>query len=396
MTMKLLFLFFITVFIIGGCKSTTTDENVDFYPVALKMANAVVERNDSLVIYNNPTSVKWKYDLAMLGQAMCNLDPDTTYNNYYKDFIDYFVNEEGSLKKYERMKYNLDYFNPAKGLLKFYKNTGDKKYRIAIDTILSQLENQPRTKDGGYCHKKIYNGQIWLNSSYMYTPFLVNYANTFNQPQWIDTVLFQLQYTYNVTADPADGLMYHAWDETRSEVWANPQTGLSPNKWGRGMGWYMMALADVLDLMPDNYNGRDKIEDIFRDTAHALLKVRDEKSKLWYQILDKANKEYNYPETSCSAMFIYAFAKGANMGVLPEKFRDVGVESLEALIKQSVLTDTDRRLTLTNISGAAGLGMKSYRNGTFEYYINQKKIDNDAKGVAPFLMAITELKNTQY
>ncbi len=380
----------------GGCKSTTSEKDVDFYPVALNLANAVIERNDSLVIYNNPNSVKWQYDFAMLGKAISKVDTSKNFRNYYKNFIDYFVNEEGEIKKYDPSKYNLDYFNPAKGLLTFYKNTGEEKYRIALNTILSQLENQPRTSDGGYCHKDIYPGQIWLNSTYMYTPFLIDYANTFNKPNWIDTVLFQLEYTYNVTADPVDGLLYHAWDEKRSEAWADPQTGLSPNKWGRGMGWYMMALADVLALIPDDHNGRNKIENIFRDTAKSLLKVRDEKLKLWYQVLDKGNLEYNYLETSCSAMFIYAFAKGVNIGVLPQKYHDIAVESLQSLINYSVITDTDNRLSLTNISGSAGLGVKSYRNGSFEYYINQKQIDNDAKGVAPFLMAIIELDNKNY
>jgi unsaturated rhamnogalacturonyl hydrolase len=392
--MKLNFgLYVLLIVLISGCKSKPSNSDIDFYPMALKMAKSVVERNDSLIIYNNPNSVKWKYDFAMLGQAMCTLDSGKTYYNYYKDFIDYFVDEAGNIKKYDRTKYNLDYFNPAKGLLKFYKETGDEKYRIAAQTILSQLKNQPRTSDGGYCHKQIYDGQIWLNSTYMYTPFLVDYANTFNKPNWIDTVLFQLQYTYDVTVDPTDGLMYHAWDETRSQSWADPVTGLSPHKWGRGMGWYMMALADVLELMPEDETKHKNLETIFKNTAKALLKVRDDNTKLWYQVLDMGNEQYNYPETSCSAMFIYAFAKGVNIGVLPQKYRDIAVESLQSLINHSVITDTDNRLSLTNISGPAGLGVKSYRNGSFEYYINQKQIDNDAKGVAPFIMAITEFNN---
>ena len=154
-----------------------------------------------------------------------------------------------------------------------------------------------------------------------------------------------------------------------------------------------MALADVIDLMPENETKHKNIESIFKNTAKALLKVRDDHTKLWYQVLDMGNEEYNYPETSCSAMFIYAFAKGANIGILPQKYRTIAIESLQALINHSVITGTDNRLSLTNISGPAGLGVKSYRNGSFEYYINQKQIDNDAKGVAPFLMAITELNN---
>lgn len=359
---------------------------------ALDLANAVMSRNDSLAIYNNPASVKWTYDLGMLGQAIEKVNSsDSRYFNYNKNFIDLFVNENGSISTYKSTDFNLDDFCPAKSLLDLYQKTGDEKYSRAIDTIMLQLKNQPRTSNGGYCHKRIYDHQIWLNSSYMLEPFLAQYAHDFNQPQWYDTICFQLINTYNLTVDSNDGLMVHAWDETRKQNWADPVTGKSPNKWGRGMGYYAMALVDVLAYLPKDHPERKELETMLKDISKSLLKVRDKSTGLWFQILDKGDKEYNYIESSCSAMFIYAFAKGVNLGILPEKYKEIASESFLNLAKNCVKTDVDQLPTLTHISGPAGLGIKVLRDGSFEYYINQQQIDNDPKGVAPLIMAAVEL-----
>lgn len=375
-----------------ACSSSSSNNSVKKENWALDLANAVMSRNDSLAIYNNPASVKWTYDLGMLGQAIEKVNSsDSRYFNYNKNFIDLFVNENGSISTYKSTDFNLDDFCPAKSLLDLYQKTGDEKYSRAIDTIMLQLKNQPRTSNGGYCHKRIYDHQIWLNSSYMLEPFLAQYAHDFNQPQWYDTICFQLINTYNLTVDSNDGLMVHAWDETRKQNWADPVTGKSPNKWGRGMGYYAMALVDVLAYLPKDHPERKELETMLKDISKSLLKVRDKSTGLWFQILDKGDKEYNYIESSCSAMFIYAFAKGVNLGILPEKYKEIASESFLNLAKNCVKTDVDQLPTLTHISGPAGLGIKVLRDGSFEYYINQQQIDNDPKGVAPLIMAAVEL-----
>ncbi|MBN2806904.1 MAG: glycoside hydrolase family 88 protein [Prolixibacteraceae bacterium] len=357
-----------------------------------RLADAVMKRNDSLVIYNNPSSIRWQYDVAMLGQAIGQLDNEhSVYFQYFRNYFDHFIDSEGEIHTYELQAYDLDDVFPANGLLTLYEKTGEEKYLLAVHEIITQFNGQPRTKSGAFCHKKIYDGQLWLNSAYMYGPFLARYANMFNQPQWFDTICFQLKNIYEHTIDTSDGLMVHAWDETRTQKWASAETGKSPNKWGRGMGWYLMALVDVLQFLPADHPEKAELSAMLEHLSEALLKVRDKETGLWYQILDRGNEPYNYIETSCSAMIIYAYAKASTLGMLPPKYHDVAREAFLSLTNRFVKTGSDQLPTLTNISGPAGLGIKAHRDGSFEYYINQKQIDNEPKGIAPLIMAAIEL-----
>ena len=389
--MKYLYLILSIVVVLQGCNSS--ERNIsEIKKWSLDLAETAIIRNDTLARYNNPSKIKWQYDIAMLGEAIYMLkDADSKYSDYYSNFIDYFVTNEGSIKKYNLSDFNLDFVNPAKGLLCFYEIKKEEKYLKALDTIMLQIKMQPRTHNGGFWHKKIYPDQVWLNSTYMLDPFLARYAKLFNEPQWYDSACFNLILTYNLTVDSTDGLMCHAWDESKSQVWADPVTGKSPNKWGRGMGWYLMALVDVLEILPEDHKERKNLEKILLSVSESLLKVKDKKMKLWYQVLYNNNQQYNYIETSCSAMFIYSFAKAYNLGLLPVKYYDVAVESFNSLVKNFIKIDKDQLPTLTNICGQAGIGGKVHKDGSFGYYINQEQIDNDPKGIAPLIMASVEI-----
>lgn len=373
----------------GGVSKKDTGHDVKW---SISLADAVMQRNDSLTIYNNPSSIRWQYDVAMLGQALSRIDNhDARYFQYFKSYFDYFVDDAGNIHTYELEAYDLDDVYPANGLLTLYEKTGEAKYLKAVQQIMIQFDEQPRTREGAFCHKKIYNGQLWTNSAYMAGPFLTRYAQMFNEPLWFDTVCFLLINIYEHTLDPSDGLMVHAWDETRTQKWANSETGKSPNKWGRGMGWYLMGLVDVLENLPEDHPQRVRLVSMLEQLSEALLRVRDKESGLWFQILDKGNEPYNYIETSCSAMFVYAFAKASAMGVLPQKYHEVAKEAFHTITKRFITKGPDQLPTLTNISGPAGLGIKAHRDGSFEYYINQKQIDNEPKGIAPLIMAAIEL-----
>ena len=232
---------------------------------------------------------------------------------------------------------------------------------------------------------------MWLDGIYMASPFLAQYANDFNKPAWFDTVTFQIIHIYSKTYDPATGLLYHAWDESKSQAWCNPETGQSKEFWGRAMGWYMMAIVDVLGYLPNDHPQRDSVINILLKTSEALLRVRDPKTGLWYQVLNKGNQEGNYLEASCSSMFTYAFAKGARMGYLPSKYLDIAKQSFQAIVENFIRIGEDGVPVMTNICGAAGLGGNPYRDGSYQYYINEKRVDNDTKGVAPFILAAIEL-----
>jgi len=359
---------------------------------SVRMAESVINRADSLVNYLNPEKIKWQYDVAFLGQAidrLGNIDPK--YSLYMEDYVGYFVQNDGSVIDYDPAEYNLDRINPAKSIITVYKRTGNPVYRTALDQFVKQLETHPKTHAGGYWHKKIYPWQMWLDGIYMASPFLAQYAKEFNAPEWFDTVTHQIKLIYSKTLDPASGLLLHAWDESRTQKWCDPATGKSKYPWSRAMGWYTMAIADVLNFLPEDHPDRDSILTILRSTCDALLKVRDPKTGLWFQVLNEGGREGNYIEGSGSAMFTYVFARGANKGYLDKKYLDIANETFDGIIKELITEDEKGLLTMHNICGGCGLGGNPYRDGSYEYYITEKRVDNDPKGVAPFIIAAIEL-----
>ncbi len=360
--------------------------------LSFAMANTVITKSDSLIWYKPLPKPKWTYDLAFLGQALDKLGHiDIKFSNYGKDYIDYFVNDDGIISGYKFQDYNLDNINPGKLLFIHYKRTGDNKYKIAIDKLFSQILKQPKTNSGGFWHKQRYPYQMWLDGVYMSSPFIVEYASVFNKPMYFDLATNQIKHIYQKTIDPNTGLLYHAWDESKKQLWCNSNTGQSKHFWSRAMGWYAMAIVDVLDFLPENHKDRSDIILILNNVVEALLKVDDQKLGLWYQVLDRGGDEGNYIETSGSAMFIYVLAKAAKKGYLPSSYFDLANTKFNSLVKTSLHTDNKGFITLTNIVGGCGLGGNPYREGDYKYYINEKRIDNDPKGVAPFILAAVEL-----
>lgn len=304
-------------------------------------------------------------------------------------YMDRMVKEDGSIPRYDMEKYNIDYINPARNLIILYKKTGEEKYKKALGQFITQMENHPKTESGGYWHKKRYPWQIWLDGVYMGMPFLTMYAKEFDAPKWYDVATHEIKLVYEKTRDPETGLLYHAWDESKEQKWADPETGLSPHFWSRAMGWYVMAIVDVLDYLPEDHPDRDDLVGILKNTLDALLKVRDEESGVWYQVLDQGGREGNYLEGSGTAMYIYAMAKGVNKGYLNEKYLEVANEAFNDMVNTFIIEDG--LISMVNICGSCGLGGTPYRDGSYEYYTTEKIVKNDCKGVAPFIMAAIEL-----
>lgn len=385
-----------TILIVGlfiGCSANNKTQKKEQKPFswAIQFADATIARNDSLVSYNG-NKPKYEYDLAFLAGAIDKLGPvHPKYSEYAKAYIDYFVHDDGTINGHKLADYNIDRVRPGLNMLELYKRTGDEKYRKAIETLVSQMETQPKTNSGGFWHKTIYPYQMWLDGIYMGSPFLARYAKDFNQTKWFDVVTFQIQEIYRETLDTKTGLLYHAWDESRTERWCNPETGQSKHFWSRAEGWYVMAIVDVLDYLPENHPKRSAIIEILNNVCTALLKVQDEKTGLWYQVLDMGGKEGNYLEASGTAMFIYTFAKGAKNGYLDKKYLEIANTAFDNMVKVMVKTGADGMPVLTNTCGACGLGGNPYREADYNYYVTEKQVDNDQKGVAPFILAAIEL-----
>ncbi len=355
------------------------------------MAESVISRSDSLIYYvdRNP---KWAYDVAFLGLAMERLgSADPRYSKYLQDWVDFFVKPDGSIKDYRRNEYNLDRLLPGRDVMVLYRKTGKQEYRIALDSLIRQLESHPKTKSGGYWHKKIYPWQMWLDGIFMGSTFMVQYAKEFNQPKWFDVAAFQTKLIYRETLDPSSGLLMHAWDESKEQKWCDPATGKSRYPWSRATGWYIMAITDILDYLPQKHPDRDSLITILQNTCDALLKVRDPETGLWFLVLNQVGREGNYIEGSGLAMYAYVFAKGARLGYLDGKFRNIAEKTFTAITKELITEDKNGMLTMHNICGGCGLGGNPYRDGSYEYYINEKRVDNDPKGVAPFILAAIEL-----
>lgn len=315
---------------------------------------------------------------------------DKRYYDYVVQWAESVINTDGSIVLYNMADYNIDFINAGKVLFDIYLTTGEQRYKTAMDILIGQLKKQPKTHDGGYWHKLIYQHQIWLDGVYMASPFMARYGAEFNCPQWIDEAVNQCLICARHTYDIRTGLYRHAWDESRNQRWADKNTGQSANFWGRSIGWYFMALVDVMDFVPESHPQREEMILTIQGLARALANYQDE-SGLWYQVVDMGDREGNYLEASASSMFMYSYAKAVNRGYIDQLYRQVALKAFDGLTEKLIVEQSDGSLSMTNCCAVAGLGATSRRDGSFEYYISEPIRDNDAKATAPFIMGCIEL-----
>lgn len=360
---------------------------------AIAFANSEMKRFPEAWQLDHGKRLYFGYSQGVGCEAMLNLwkkTGDKKYLNYVIEWADTLINDKGEIHLYKVETYNLDYIKPGTVLFDVWKETGDNKYKLAMDRLVDQLKNHPRTHEGAFWHKLIYQHQIWLDGLYMASPFLAQYAATFNKPELMDDVVNQFLVCAKQTYDAKTGLYYHAWDESKNQKWANKSTGQSPNFWGRSIGWWFMALLDVLDFIPSNHPQRNKLVSMVKGLAKTLPKYQHT-TGLWYQVLDKADQKGNYLEASVSSMFMYAYAKAVKKGYIDKTYRAVSEKAYNGLIKELIVKNADGTLTLTKCCAVAGLGGSPYRDGSFEYYVNERVRDNDAKATGPFIMGCIEL-----
>jgi len=359
--------------------------------------NFITLHPDSITYPDEAKSFKWNYEQGLILEAfykMWEVTHHQEYFNYVKKNLDYYIDDSGNIKTYKYSDFNLDNIAPGRQLLTLYTVTREEKYLTAAKLLRKQLQNQPRTSEGGFWHKKIYPNQMWLDGLFMGEPFYAKYALQFKEEKSFDDIYNQFNLIELHLRDSSTGLFYHGWDESKEQKWADTLTGTSPNFWGRGMGWFCMALVDVLDYFPKDHPKRNSLIKMLQNVSESLMKYRDAKTKLWYQVVDKGNKEGNYFEASGSLMFIYAFAKGANKGYLDKKYFGFAKESFYGVLKNLVTIDEKGIYYLNNVCAGAGLGGKPYRDGSYQYYINEKIRVNDFKGYGPFLLSAIELEKS--
>lgn len=339
----------------------------------------------------------WNYIDGCMMIALLNLHRITGEAKYFafaEAFLDYYVREDGSLLGYREEDYNLDNLCEGRPLFDVWAATGKEKYRKAIETLHGQVLRQPRTKEGSFWHKAIYPNQVWLDGLYMAQVFYTRYTTEFEDCRGYEDILRQFRTVREKMYDPATGLYRHGWDSSGKAFWCEPD-GRSRNPWLRSLGWFSAALVDVIGYLAPGHDAfREEMTGIAGELAQSMERYVDKSVGMLWQVPDQPGREGNYPETSGSAMAAYFFLKGARLGILDKRYAEVGAGIFQSIC-DTYLTERDGKLNLGGICLVAGLGPENNRrrDGTYEYYISEPVVENDAKGLAPFLMCYTELIN---
>lgn len=337
---------------------------------------------------------KWDYKMGFVLSAFEKLyqkTNDIKYFDYIKEYADELIDADGNITGYTIKEYNIDAANPAKLLFNLYDKTKDNRYLKVIQEIRAQLENQPRTASGGFWHKQIYPGQMWIDGLYMAEPFYTEYTVKYEDGKALEDIAKQFELVQNHLVDKKTGLTYQAWDESKEIAWANPETGTSPTIWARGIGWYMMALTETLEYYPKTNPKYKTLTGYLNQMAKSVEKHKSV-SGLWYQVADKPDLKGNFSESSSSAMIIYSLAKGADKGYLAANYKKMAQKSFDAYLKEFVRKDEKGQVIISNVSSNVGLGGKPFRDGTNEYYLNSKAKDNSSPALAAFLLSALELE----
>ena len=362
---------------------------------------------------------KWSYVMGIELEGM--LDTYLRYGGekirqYCQEYTDTMIYTDGNIRGFNIEDYNLDNIRTGHFVTRMYQKWPEKKNLLAMQLMMKQLKNQPRTVvDKVYWHKAIYSYQVWLDGIFMGLPFYTMTARDLlpqkEAKKIYDDAVNQISITYQRTFDPTTGLNRHAYDETRDMFWADKETGLSQHCWGRAQGWYSMALIELLDALPQDYSRRTEVIELLRKDLDAVIKYQDEKTGLWYQVMDQPGRDGNYLESTCSSMFAYVLLKANRMGYLGEKYREAGIKAYKGIINNFIRINPDKTISLTQCCEVAGLGPglsdkvrkaapkvkeNRRRDGSYAYYLSEPIRDNDAKGVGPFLWASLEMEQLGY
>lgn len=376
-------------------------------PLSVRMVESEMLRNPSPTNLDGIPEgrVKWNYTTGL--ELLSFLDVARLYERadveaYVERYYDTMIRPDGSILTYKRTNFNLDHICPGRPLFHLFDRSGEERYRMALDTLHSQMEGQPRTVEGGYWHKKIYPHQMWLDGLYMAEPFHAEYVKRYIAPtdperaaeierDIANQFLLAARYTY----DPQTELLRHAWDSSKQMFWCDPATGQSAHAWGRAVGWYLVALVETLDILNPEVEGREQMLQILNDLYKVLPRYASPESGMWYQVLDSPEREGNYEEATASIMFIYAQLKAVRKGYLPAEMAQEAISRYEKFVERFIRENEDGTLSMTDCCAVGGLGGKQMRDGSFEYYLSEPIIENDCKGVGPFVWASLEYEYAQ-
>ena len=384
-------------------------EDRPYKSMAQWMTYSEMKRTPKSYLLDFASKPRWNYAVGIELEGLLDtyrVHGDDSVLNYLHTYRQKMIDERGDVVGYDYNAFNLDNVRPAKFILRMQQYGARKGEKIALKTFMKQLLNQPRTREGVFWHKAIYANQVWLDGIFMGLPFYCDYAVKNCSPRKarriLDDAVNQMMQTDRRTYDEKTGLWKHAWDETHRQFWANPLTGQSRHTWARALGWYVMAMTECLDVMPDDYSRKAEVVALLQKVVKAVVQYQDKKSGVWYDVLDVESPK-NYLESTASCMFAYVLLKGSRMGWLDTDFNEAGKRAYEGILKRFIRVNEDRTISLTDCCSVSGLGpgkgpfvpagKENYkRDGSFDYYMSEPIRDNDAKGIGPFIWASLEME----
>ena len=347
---------------------------------------------DSFIKERGLLSDQWEHEHGILLKGIIDIwkyTKDERYFNYLEDSISPLVENDGNITGYNLKNYLLDDIVSGRVLFDLFLATKNKKYKKAIFNLKEQFKTHPKASFGNYLHKGFLKEILLIDSIYMGMPFYAQFENEFGEGNY-DIIAKSIINAYNYNYDGKTGLLYHGYDAKKEEKWADKLTGNSSTFWGRGLGWYLAGIIDALDFLPKDHIDYNNVLDIFNKIILNVLKYQDS-GGVWYQVIDKLDRNDNYKEASASAMFTYCLAKAINNKYLPELYKTDANKAYNGLISEFIIGDVDEGYSLIGTCASAGLGVKEYRDGSFESYANEPTKKNDLKGVGVFLMASVEI-----
>jgi unsaturated rhamnogalacturonyl hydrolase len=306
------------------------------------------------------------------------------YLRYIEAWADAHVNAQGEI---DHPIDALDDMQPGMLMLSLYRDTGEQRYKLAVERIRKRLDTYPRTADGGLWHGAVteHQHQLWLDGMYMSMPFLVQYGEMFgNRKNAQDEAAKQLLIYAKHLNDPKTGLLFHAYDELGTQPWAQPGTHHSSYFWGRSIGWYGMALIEVLDGMPKNNPSRPKLIALARQLVYAFQRFQDPKTGLWYNVVDKPDATGNWPESSASSMYIYVISKAVQRGYVPHALQAVACKGYSGMLTH-LIVHPDNDVSITDICAGTVVGDLSY-------YLQRPRNTDDLHGIGAFLLMNEQMR----
>ncbi len=372
-------------------------------PLSLRMADSELRRHPTPFTLDGMKGPRWNYTGSIEVLAIQDLYRATgnqTYWDYAFQYADTLIASDGEIRTYTLENYNIDHVCPARTLFEVYRQTGEERFRKAMETAFTQLQQQPRTSDGGFWHKAVYPWQMWLDGLYMGEPFYARYVATFipedQRLDYFKDIVHQFVTVAKHTYDPQTGVYRHGWDESRQQFWCDPETGQSEHCWSRGLGWYVMGMVDALDYIPEEA-GRQQVIDILNGIYQSLQKYADRKTGMWYQVLECPDRKGNWLESTGSIMFVYGLLKGIDTGIFSKEYTFLAKEWYERFVRTFVRENEDGTISITQCCAGAGLGGSDQtRSGKFDYYVNGTRIiENDCKAVGPFIWSSLYYENLE-